>query len=147
MCANRQKFDDEPLEKLDKFGCKHYRRRVQVRCEDCNNFFTCQHCHDEQFYYNRLFTGNEKEPKHKMNPKISKIRCLNCFAVQKPSEACSNCEIVFSPYFCKKCVFYNDKYEKTRTFHCDDCNSCVDNDGEKFKNEDGKVMFRVTSKH
>ena len=40
-----------------KFGCKHYRRRCQKRCNTCLEFFTCRLCHDEVKHY------NERDPK------------------------------------------------------------------------------------
>ena len=59
----------------DKFGCAHYRRRCQKRCTECEEFFTCRVCHDEEKYHNEW----DVKKTHKMDRfKVKEIRCLNC---------------------------------------------------------------------
>ena len=65
----------------DRFGCTHYRRRCQKKCNECNEFFTCRVCHDESKYHNEL----DYLKSHKMDRfKVKEIRCLNCAHIQKP---------------------------------------------------------------
>ena len=105
----------------NKFGCKHYKRRCQVRCPDCQEFHTCRHCHDEIKYH------NEPDPKksHQLRRHdIKEIKCLNCDHFQTPQEFCENCGIQFAGYFCKICNLYDDDYLKKEVYHCDKCGIC-----------------------
>lgn len=59
----------------DRYGCKHYRRRCQKKCEECDEFFTCRICHDEEKYENVY----DHKKAHRMNRfQVKEIRCLNC---------------------------------------------------------------------
>ena len=56
-------------------GCKHYKRKCEKKCEDCQEFFACRFCHDEEKYY------KEYDPKknHQMRRHdIKEVRCLLC---------------------------------------------------------------------
>ena len=39
--------------KADQFGCKHYKRRCQVKCPECKKFYPCNLCHDDENYVNQ----------------------------------------------------------------------------------------------
>ena len=67
---------EEPI--VNPTGCKHYKRRCQKRCPECEEFFTCRLCHDDVKYH------NEWDPKkcHMMKRhEIKEIKCLNCYHI------------------------------------------------------------------
>ena len=105
----------------DEFGCKHYRRRCQKFCEECQKFFPCRLCHDEQ-----VDTHNFDRFK------VKKIRCNSCKTEQSPKRYCEKCGITFAKYFCATCNLYDDDGLKKGNFHCEKCGICRTGGQENF---------------
>jgi RING finger and CHY zinc finger domain-containing protein 1 len=102
-----------PHEDHLKLGCVHYRRNCQLHAPCCNKFYTCRHCH------------NENTMDHEMNRhQIDQIKCLSCSTVQKPTNQCSNCQILFGDYHCSICNLYVNYNSIIDIFHCEKCGIC-----------------------
>lgn len=102
-----ERSDNEIME------CPHYQRKCLLECHQCNKFYPCRVCHDD----------NED---HEMNRhEVKKIKCKECLTIQEPNKFCINtdCKIEFAHYFCAICNLYVDDKEKIIT-HCDKCGIC-----------------------
>lgn len=44
----------EAEEEQKVFGCKHYQRKCEKKCPECEEFFPCRLCHDDVKYYNEF---------------------------------------------------------------------------------------------
>ena len=103
-------------------GCKHYKRRCQLKCDSCEEFYPCRICHDEVNYH------LESDPKknHKMDRhKVTEIKCTQCETIQKSQKNCESCGTEFAQYFCSICNLFDDfKYEVKDAYHCDKCGVC-----------------------
>lgn len=71
-CSDHDSEAEVVLEKVEefkqteeeaKFGCKHYRRRCQKKCAECDQFYTCRFCHDDVAYHNEF----DLKKNHKMD--------------------------------------------------------------------------------
>ena len=91
--------------------CNHYKRNCLIHCKECNKFYGCRLCHDE----------NEN---HKINRfKIEMMKCKLCNTVQKCSQTCINCSKEMSKYYCNIChLFANNDNRIIK--HCDKCGIC-----------------------
>jgi RING finger and CHY zinc finger domain-containing protein 1 len=102
-------FNNQQQQELE--PCTHYKRKCDLKCEDCGKFYPCRICHDE----------NED---HALNrSKVTQIRCRECDFVQNKGQMCLNCGIEFARYFCYECTLYDDEECKKIT-HCDFCGIC-----------------------
>jgi hypothetical protein len=97
-----------PLEEEKKdgvLGCAHYKRKCQLKCPKCEEFFTCRLCHDDEKNL------HERDPKkmHEMERhKVKEIKCLLCQNIQTPAESCTQCSTVFAAYHCLVCNLFDD---------------------------------------
>lgn len=112
-------------------GCKHYSRACSKQCPNpicLGKFYPCRLCHDSEF-------DSVTDPKkhHSFDRhKVTTITCLRCSTVQPHSKVCLNCKQDFALYYCGVCVFYDDKGEEKKIFHCDKCGICRVGGRESF---------------
>lgn len=110
--------DDEQIYKgfrLDRsVGCDHYITGCELECSECNKFFGCRRCHDEQVVdhqFNKFATR--------------RVRCRFCGLEQKFQQTCEGCGESFGGQICDVCKyvagFSDDGKPK---FHCQQCNAC-----------------------
>ena len=93
------------------YGCVHYKRNVKIQCFECDRWYTCRHCHDE----------NEG---HSLNRrKTRNMLCMICKTPQPARQDCSQCDTCAASYFCDICKLWDDDTTKD-IYHCDDCGIC-----------------------
>ncbi|KAL1209083.1 E3 ubiquitin-protein ligase MIEL1 [Cardamine amara subsp. amara] len=109
------------------FGCKHYRRRCQIRAPCCNEVFACRHCHNESTSTLR----NIYDRHDLVRQDVKQVICFVCDTEQPAAKVCTNCGVNMGEYFCNICKFYDDDTEKLQ-FHCDDCGICRVGGRENF---------------
>lgn len=109
------------------FGCKHYKRRCQIRAPCCNEVFDCRHCHNESTSTLR----NIYDRHDLVRQDVKQVICSVCDTEQPAAQVCSNCGVNMGEYFCSICIFYDDDTEKQQ-FHCDDCGICRVGGRENF---------------
>lgn len=130
--------NNNDIEYLQSYGCKHYLRRCKFIAPCCDKIFSCRICHDEEMNsLNIPFEKHHNVDRHN----IKKIICSECNQVQNIGQYCENCNICFGLYFCKKCNLFDDIDKgqfhcdkcgicrvdgKNNYYHCDHCNTCVD---------------------
>ena len=111
---NNTKVVNERLTKKESetnLKCTHYIRKCDIQCFECEKFYPCRICHDE---------NND----HKLDRfKINKIKCRICNTVQVPSQTCTNCKQMFSTYYCNVCNLWESDGSK-KIFHCGKCGIC-----------------------
>ena len=110
--------------------CEHYKNRCYIHCKVCQKYYKCFRCHDSQTAKHKIDRNND----------IDKIKCIQCFEVQEPTNDCIKCYEEFAEYFCIKCALWTsctetithcDKCKICRIgtaediFHCDTCNYCI----------------------
>jgi len=115
--SSKSQEGNSPIESM---GCPHYKRNCMKKCPDCNLFFTCRLCHNEEMF--------EKEPDFKKKHELRRhavqtIKCLKCSHEQKVSSQCEECGTVFGQYFCAVCKFFDNDTNK-KIYHCDKCGIC-----------------------
>jgi len=109
--------------------CDHYDRYCKSYCKECDLFWNCFRCHDENINT------------HKFNYcKIKSIKCNICNTDQKISNKCINCYVTFGKYYCNICSLWQNKNidiyhcdkcgvcrigREQKTYHCDMCNICL----------------------
>ena len=60
------------------YGCEHYKRKCELRCPTCKEFFTCRFCHDDVKHL------KEMNPRlnHQINRHlVTEIKCKLCETV------------------------------------------------------------------
>lgn len=107
-------IDDD--EEDQPFGCAHYRRNVKVQCPDCQNWYTCRHCHDEA----------EEHPL--IRNQIRNMLCMVCGTPQRAAKYCKHCSRLAADYYCDLCKLWDDDAEH-RIYHCPDCGICRRGEG------------------
>ena len=101
-------------------GCAHYRRRVQLQCPKCLEFFACRFCHDAEKNDNLAL---DPKLQHALDRRaVALVRCMPCGREQAPAQACAACGAVLGAYFCGVCRLYDD-VDKGQ-FHCEGCGIC-----------------------
>ncbi|CAN6676954.1 unnamed protein product [Malus baccata var. baccata] len=95
------------------YGCKHYRRRCQIRAPCCNEIHPCRHCHNEA----TSMLSNPFDRHELVRYEVAKV--------------CTNCGVSMGEYFCDICKFYDDDTTKEQ-FHCNDCGICRIGGRDKF---------------
>ena len=127
----RQDNDDENVTTWLK-PCVHYDRGCQLKCDECDEFYSCRFCHNIEndsinlvtpalssnttqnatsiIKYNGFITGGRRPPPHTFNQKAVKlVKCNRCLVEQPPSQRCQLCNLTFGKYFCAICnLFDND---------------------------------------
>ena len=99
----------------DTGGCKHYRRRCDIRAPCCQSWWTCHLCHDEAMQS----SCGHALPRYS----VSEVRCKMCGNEQKVAAACTGCGTVFADYFCATCkLFARPSLEGI--YHCEACGIC-----------------------
>ena len=64
--------------------------------------------------------------------------------MQKPSEKCIKCSIVFAQYFCSVCNLYDENGIKKNIYHCDKCGICRVGPTEKvFHCDDCNICYDI----
>ena len=91
-------------------NCKHYNINCAIYAECCNKFYSCRFCHND----------NEDHEIDRFS--IKTIKCKECNTIQKKSNQCINCNIIFANKYCEKCNLWTDS--DTDIFHCDKCKIC-----------------------
>lgn len=92
--------------------CEHYDRKCSLKCNQCNDFYSCRICHDEK--QTHVFDRYN----------VVEIKCSECNFIQKPSCECTECHITFAKYFCNICNLYDNNGDTKGIWHCDGCNLC-----------------------
>lgn len=90
--------------------CGHYERGCEVACPECNVFYNCRICHDEN--------ENHTMDRHA----VKQVRCKRCQTVQAPAKNCVQCGYLFGHYFCSVCNLWQNK--NVSIFHCNGCGIC-----------------------
>ena len=98
-------------------GCKHYMRNVKVQCVECQAWYVCHHCHDENVNSHRLVR------KH-----IRNMLCMLCGHAQRADEYCRQCEEQTAAYYCGDCKLWDNDATR-RIYHCPDCGICRHGEG------------------
>ena len=99
--------------------CDHYRNRCKIYCDECDSFYDCWKCHNEQ-------------SNHEIKSiDVLKIKCVYCGKNQKWSQTCCECDIEFGDYSCASCKIVD--ISNIDMFHCDKCNICYLGSIEEFK--------------
>lgn len=114
--------------------CTHYDRKCDMICTKCNNAYPCRLCHDSC-------------ENHKLDRFIvTHIKCRDCNIVQKSSNKCINCNIIFGKYYCGVCHLW-DNSDKEK-FHCFKCGICrIGNRNDWTHCDKCKHCFRNGFKH
>ncbi|KAL0484350.1 RING finger and CHY zinc finger domain-containing protein [Acrasis kona] len=105
-----------------RLGCKHYPRGCQILSPCCNKWFGCRLCHNEN-----ANCGVETMDRHQ----IKRVQCLSCNHEQNVQPICEKCNKSFGRYFCGKCNFFDDTFNK-KLYHCDECGICRVGKAEDF---------------
>uniref|UniRef100_A0A8W8N2T0 RING finger and CHY zinc finger domain-containing protein 1 n=1 Tax=Magallana gigas TaxID=29159 RepID=A0A8W8N2T0_MAGGI len=106
------------MDKVEKYGCEHYKRKCALIAPCCNKTYTCRVCHDD------------KENHELTRKKVMQVHCLTCKRVQQVQGSCEECGTKFGNYFCEICRLYDD--EDKQQFHCDGCGLCRVGGRENF---------------
>ncbi|KAK9933699.1 hypothetical protein M0R45_020879 [Rubus argutus] len=109
------------------YGCKHYRRRCQIRAPCCNEIYPCRHCHNEA----TSMLSNPFDRHELVRYDVKQVVCSVCDTEQPVAPVCTNCGVSMGEYFCDICKFYDDDTEKGQ-FHCHDCGICRIGGRENF---------------
>lgn len=99
---------------INKTGCSHYKHTCAMYCGECNEWFICHRCHNENKEH--TFRGE-------------KIGCLKCGVEQMVSKKCVNCCEVFANNYCGICYIWRDD----EMYHCDGCGNCRLGRREEYK--------------
>lgn len=109
--------------------CHHYIKNNEIQCLECDKFYGCRFCHDE----------NEN---HKINRfTIQTMKCNHCDIVQKISNECiTGCHIKMATYYCDICHLHDSQDRIIKhcekcgicrigdNIHCDECDMCFGKD-------------------
>ncbi|SCU97603.1 LAMI_0F10660g1_1 [Lachancea mirantina] len=119
--TTRRPSDEEKLPTFHAegvFGCVHYQRSCKLQCHECQGWYTCRFCHDED-----MMTKEPASQHHLERNKTQRIMCMRCNHCQKPQKDCENCREELAVYFCDKCKLF-DSDETKDIYHCDKCGIC-----------------------
>ncbi|KAH0992880.1 hypothetical protein GBA52_004363 [Prunus armeniaca] len=86
------------------YGCKHYRRRCQIRAPCCNEIYPCRHCHNEA----TSMLSNPFDRHELVRYDVKQVVCSVCDTEQPVARVCTNCGVSMGEYFCEICKFYDD---------------------------------------
>ena len=102
-------------------NCGHYWGKCEIKCERCQSFHKCKHCHD-------MTTD------HILNRKdVINLKCLMCGEEQEISNCCIKCGAEFGEYYCKECIIYENGNCAHKLFHCSECGMCRKGERRKYK--------------
>lgn len=88
--------------------CNHYRNSCTFFAKCCNYFYNCKRCHNENNEHE--FICNE-------------IKCDSCSVLQRFSQKCESCSLLFGTFCCEYCKLLDSTPDKF-IFHCYKCGIC-----------------------
>jgi uncharacterized CHY-type Zn-finger protein len=90
------------------FGCIHYLRGCKIQCSNCEKFYPCRVCHDEE----------EDHPLERRD--VEYVFCYVCKQIVPFGKECKNCNVEFGDYCCDECrLIIATPYHNT--YHCSKC--------------------------
>eukprot|EP01089_Gocevia_fonbrunei_P022920 TRINITY_DN9455_c0_g1_i1.p1 TRINITY_DN9455_c0_g1~~TRINITY_DN9455_c0_g1_i1.p1 ORF type:complete len:256 (-),score=0.84 TRINITY_DN9455_c0_g1_i1:39-806(-) len=112
--------------------CPYYNSYCLLKCNECEEFYCCARCHNEQiakqsdlqFLQQHKTIGKCFGQTHDLQGNTTHILCRLCKKEQKICNTCKSCNVTFgSGHFCEKCLIIDCNVKER--FHCDQCNRCV----------------------
>jgi RING finger and CHY zinc finger domain-containing protein 1 len=102
--------------------CSHYERLCLVECPfpSCRKYVKCRLCHDS------IITDHQLD-----RFSICKVMCITCGEIQKVSNECKKCHVVFAKYYCDVCHLFENNPQK-EIFHCKQCGICRIGNSESY---------------